>query len=266
MKRPRIVDAHMHLGFPGTLFTSGWETDAVLRLMDLLGMDRAYSIHHLWLTGRIAEGRAASIEAYEHSGGRIPFMAVYDPRRETESLRAMNACLGHEGFIGIKIHPSFHSVPADDRRYDPAWEYASEHKLPMVSHTWSDTYNPVQKLSVPKLFESHIEKHQDVSLIMGHSGGPGTGREQAIRLAQTYPNVYLDLSGDIFSLDLIENLACAVGADKVIFGSDQPWIDPRAHLTRIYLSELDEEAKKLVLGQNALLVFEPHLLSGENSC
>lgn len=266
MKTPRVVDAHMHLGCPGTLFTHGWELHDILRLMDRIGLDRAYSIHHLWLAGRTAEGMTASLEAYERSGGRIPFLAVYDPRQEIESLTAMDACLGRDGFIGIKIHPSFHGVPADDERYGSVWDYASERKLPIVSHTWSETDNPAQRLSVPKLFRGHIEKHQDVSFIMGHSGGPGSGQGQAIHLAQTFSNVYLDISGDIFFLGLIPNLVNAVGADRVIFGSDQPWIDPRAHLTRIYLAAIDNEAKRLVLGQNALRVFEPHRVFGGNGC
>ncbi len=118
MKPPRIVDAHMHLGAPWTLFTHGWQLGEVLRRMDQLGIDRAYSMHHHWLAGYFDEARAASIKAFEESGERIPFLAVHDPNREKDSLAAMDACLGHRGFIGIKIHPSFHGIPADDERYD----------------------------------------------------------------------------------------------------------------------------------------------------
>lgn len=263
MTAPRIVDAHMHLGAPGTLFTHGWELADVLGLMDKVGINRAYSIHHDWLVGRREEARTTSLEAFEKSDGRLPFLAVYDPTQERGSLRTMNACLGHEGFIGLKIHPSLHGVRADDGRYEPVWEYAAEHRLPILSHTWSETYNPVQKLSQPKLFEKYIGSHPRVPFVMGHCGGPGTGRRQAIHLAQKYTNVYLDIAGDIFSLGLVPELVRTIGALKVLFASDMPWIDPRARLGAVLLANLDDAAKTQILGQNALHVFEPHLVAGE---
>ena len=266
MSVPKIVDAHMHLGAPFTLFTHGWELRDVVGRMDRLHIDRGYSAHHFWLAGRFGEARAASIEAAEATGGRLPFLAVFDPRRESESLAAMDACLGHPYFIGIKIHPSFHGVSACDARYDAVWQYAAKYKLPIVTHSWSDTYNPVQKLSLPDLFEEHVRRHPGVSLILGHGGGPGNGQLQAIRLARGYPNVFLDTSGDVFSLDWIPNLVTAIGADRILFGSDQTWIDPAAHLTRIHFADIDAEAKAQILGGNALRIFEPHLAQGDNAC
>ena len=89
MSVPRIVDAHMHLGAPFTLFTHGWELRDVLSRMNRLHIDRAYSIHHAWLAGRYEEARAASIQVAEATSGRFPFLGVFDPRREKQSLAAM---------------------------------------------------------------------------------------------------------------------------------------------------------------------------------
>ena len=90
MSVPRIVDAHMHLGAPFTLFTHGWELRDVLSRMNRLHIDRAYSIHHAWLAGRYEEARAASIQVAEATSGRFPFLGVFDPRREKQSLAAMD--------------------------------------------------------------------------------------------------------------------------------------------------------------------------------
>jgi predicted TIM-barrel fold metal-dependent hydrolase len=128
------------------------------------------------------------------------------------------------------------------------------------------TDNPVQKLSEPVRFEKYIAQYPEVTFIAGHCGGPGSGRTQIIRLAQKYPNVCLDVSGDIFSFNLIPELVGSAGADRVIFGSDQPWIDPRAHLMRIFLADIKEEEKQLVLGLNALRIYEPNRLPKEKKC
>lgn len=255
----------MHLGAPWHLFVHGWELADIMRLMDRLGIQRAYSIHHHWLAGRFAEAGAASARAYEDSGGRIPFLAVHDPRQERDSLSAIGAWTGHPGLIGLKIHPSFHGLSADDERYRPAWELARAHQFPLISHTWSVTDNPVQRLSEPRLFERYVGEYQDVPFVLAHSGGRGEGRHQAVALAQKYPNVYLDLAGDIFCRTLIPDLVASIGADRVLFGSDQPWVDPRANLLRVVLADIPEEAKRLILGRNALRLFEPGL-AGEQPC
>jgi len=46
----------------------------------------------------------------------------------------------------------------------------------------------------------------------------------------------------------------------VLCGSDQPWVDPRANLVRVFMADVAEDAKALILGRNALRLFEPELL------
>lgn len=263
MNTIRVVDAHMHLGAPWQVFSHGWELPDILRLMDRLGIDRSYSTHHFWLDGRMEEGRSASLRAYDESEGRIAFLGVFDPCRDKQSLATLEACLDHPGFVGIKIHPSFHGTSADDPSYETIWEFAQAHQKPILSHTWSLTHNPTQRLSLPHLFEKYISRSPCVKFVMGHAGGPGDGRTQAIRLARDYPNVYLDISGDVFFFDQIRCLIEGAGSDRVLFGTDQPWVDPRAHLARALLAEITDEQKRLLLAENALRVFEPQLLQEE---
>lgn len=253
-----IIDAHMHLGAPvAKVFTRGYELRNVLQRLDRLGIERAYSSHHYWLDGRFAEAVEASMIAYDESSGRVPFLGVYDPRNEHASLRAIDSCSGHDGFIGIKIHPSLHRTSAEDPSYEPAWRFAQQHGLAILSHTWNaSSHNPSQWLSLPKLFEKYIDKYHDVPFVMGHSGGRGSGHVQAVAIARKYPNVYLDTSGDVFGMGLISWLVETVGPERVLFGSDQPWVDPTAHLTRIMLADITDEAKRLILRDNALRVYQ----------
>jgi uncharacterized protein len=255
-----IVDGHMHLGRDPAIFCPGGGFEKLLASMESLGISRCYSSHYYWLTGRIEEGYRASVEGYEKSCGSIPFLGVYDPRRPIHSLRFFDRCLKHPGFIGIKIHPSIHRVFGDDKSYLPVWAYAKDNKLPILSHTWSITANPVQKFSYPPLFAGYIDRFVDVAFVMGHSGGRGKGQEEAVAMAKKYPNVYLDIAGDIFCSGLIARLVESPGAEKIIFGSDWPWFDPMCYLPRISLAPLSGRDKSLILGINALRIFEPGLL------
>jgi len=45
------------------------------------------------------------------------------------------------------------------------------------------------------------------------------------------------------------------GADRILFGSDLTWIDPRTQLGMILDANISIEAKSQILGQNAARVF-----------
>ena len=57
----------------------------------------------------------------------------------------------------------------------------------------------------------------------------------------------LDTAGDCYTLGLIEYLVQQAGADKVLFGSDLTWIDPRTQLGMIYDADITAEAKQRIL-------------------
>jgi predicted TIM-barrel fold metal-dependent hydrolase len=68
--------------------------------------------------------------------------------------------------------------------------------------------------------------------------------------------VYLDFAGDIYCYRLIEDLAAGVPVERMLFGSDSPWIGPQDHLTRVLLADIDEDVKLKILRQNAAAVYK----------
>jgi len=92
-------------------------------------------------------------------------------------------------------------------------------------------------------------------LILGHSGGRCEGHRAAVALARQHANVYLDLSGDCYGLGLVEYLVGQAGSDRVLYGSDMTWIDPRTQLGMVLDAEISEADKTRVLRENALRLF-----------
>jgi len=258
MNTPFIVDAHTHLGEPGNFFLPEVNTPDLLRRMDELAVAYAVCSHLRSIVG-VTGGPEEMRRAHEESGGRIVYLDVFDPRRGRESLRAIEREADRPGFAGVKIHPSFHRTPAEDPSYEPVWKFAAERGLPVLAHTWSvSSYNPVQHLSTPGRFERWIQKFPTVTLVLGHAGGRGGGRAEAVRLAREYPGVHLDFAGDIFCFRLIENLAAEITADKILFGTDFPWFDPSAHLSRVLLAGVPDADKMKILSTNARRVYKLH--------
>lgn len=257
MNQPFIVDAHLHTGSPGIFFSpeTNWKSLSVF--MDRLSIQYGICTD---LTS-IEEGSAGGIEGlqkiYEETGGRLHYLGVYHPRYSSACLGATKKAVRYSGFVGLKIHPVAHGTAGDDPSYEPVWQFAAEHDLAILAHSWSPSeYHPEQALATPRRFEKYVERFATVRLVLAHTGGRGSGRGEMVRLANRYPNVFTDFAGDIFDEGLIESLVKVIGAERVLFGSDFPWLDPRANLTRVFLSEISTESKRKILRDNAIRIFK----------
>lgn len=257
MEERYIIDAHLHVGRPGMFFIPQTEPDDLLILMDRVGISHAICMDHRSIWEGCGSGLEAHHELFERSEGRIHYLGVFHPRDALACLAALECARGWPGFAGIKLHPSIHKTPADDPAYEPAWAFAAQHDLTILTHSWSvSPYNPVQYLSTPERFEKYVRRFPQVRFVLGHAGGRGTGRHEAIRMANEYANVFLDFAGDVFCYGLIESLVKSVPLEKILFGSDFPWLDPRANILRVLLAEIEPSAKIKILRDNAIRAYQ----------
>jgi predicted TIM-barrel fold metal-dependent hydrolase len=237
-------------------FTPEFEATHLLAAMDRSSTSHAICMDML----TVLEGAGAGLEPhrdlFEASGRRVYYLGTFDPRRASGCLKALEQAKDWPGFVGLKLHPSMHGVPADDPVYDQAWRFAADHDLAIMSHSWSaSSTNPVQILSTPERFEVHIRKFPQVRFVLGHAGGRGAGRQQAIRLANQYPHVHMDFAGDIYDYRLLEKLIESVPSEKILYGSDFPWMDPRANISRVLLAEIEGSVKSAILRGNAIRTY-----------
>jgi len=251
-----LIDAHMHVGPPAPFHAPATDLIAYLACMDSLGIAAAICSDTPSVLEGCTDGLAGHRGMFEQSGGRVHYLGTFHPGRSAACLAALEEARSWPGFAGLKIHPSIHGVPAEDPAYEPAWRFAAENELPILAHSWSASdYNPVQQLSTPERFEVWVEQFPTVPFVLGHAGGRGSGRHEAVRMACAHDNVFLDISGDIFDYRLIEGLAASVPLEKVLFGSDYPWLDPRSRLSHALLADVDQPIVAAILRENALSVY-----------
>jgi hypothetical protein len=251
-----IIDTHAHLGPWFRFSIADRSIQAYLSLMDHLGIGKAIISHHAGLAGMLQLAAEESAKAYEQSGGRILTYLIFDPNRPDESLRLIEQAASKPHFAGIKLHPTQHNCPADDDRYRPAWELAVEVDRPILAHTWDRSpEHPAQDHSFPNLFERYLADFGDARFIFGHAGGRWNGFRACLELMKRYPNTYLDITGDGFMLGRIEHFAREVGAERILFGSDAPWIDPRLPLGEVLGADISEVERESILGGNAVRLF-----------
>lgn len=254
-----ILDAHCHLGRSAQFRCPDVSIETMLRIMDRLEIERAICAHQALLYGYWEPGFRESVEAHTKSDGRLLLYTVFDPT-QPQSLSFVKRCLDTRGFVGIKIHPSIHGCYPDDDRYEAVWRLAAERRVPILTHSWDiSEQNPAQKFSFPDRFERFAAAYPQVSLILGHAGGRYRGHIAAADLAKRHANVFVDLSGDCYCLGLVEYLVAQAGADKILFGSDLTWIDPRTQLGMVLDADIPLSAKEKILHLNAKRVFSGSL-------
>jgi len=251
-----IIDAHSHLGYSPHFYFPDISVEKMLKMMDSLYIEKSICSDLSLISGNIDSGLQNSIEAYQKSKGRILLYTIFNPNKKN-NIKFVEKSLEIKGFVGVKIHPSFHQCYANDRRYEPLWELASSKNIPILTHTWdySET-NPVQKYSFPSLFEEFSKKYKKVNFILGHGGGRYNGHIAAVKLVKKHKNVYVDLAGDSYSLGIIKYFVDEIGSEKVLFGTDVTWIDPRTHIGRVLDADISLKDKKNIFKSNALRIFK----------
>ncbi len=97
-------------------------------------------------------------------------------------------------------------------------------------------------------------EYPDVGFIIPHLGSfadDWKAQKAMIRPLERYPNVYTDTSA-VRRFELLQEAKFRAGANKILFGTDGPWLHPGVELAKVYALELSAEELNQVLGGNLL--------------
>jgi predicted TIM-barrel fold metal-dependent hydrolase len=245
-----IIDCHGHLGY-WSAFSMPWRTaQDMVNVMDVMGVRCIVASAHSGISADYKLGNDQIIQAMREQPGRILGYCSVNPNFPiAETERELERCF-HAGMTAIKLHPGMHRQRADSEGYRPAWEFAHEHGLTVLSHSGAtDGFCGI------RIFEGPARDYPNAKVLLGHAGFGYEGAGLACDLARKYPNVYLDITISIAYRGLIERMVKGAGADRVLYGTDLPFMDPRPMAGRLAFSDLDDRQLELVLGGNARKIF-----------
>ncbi|OEC88611.1 MULTISPECIES: amidohydrolase family protein [Methanobacterium] len=189
----------------------------------------------------------------------IPFISV----SPTMKGRTMIEELEHKykwGMKGLKFHPVAQEFAPDDERMRPVYEWMMKHDLPITAHSGFNV-DGKSKFGEPERWIHVLEEFRDLKLILAHMGGGSW--DTAVEIADKFPQVMFDTAiaisyinspttlDDETAVDLIRT----IGSDKILFGSDYPWINPKKDIERINGLNISDNDKELILGVNAERLF-----------
>ena len=237
-----IIDFHAH-SFPSELDGMRNDLDLMLRAMDRAGIDRACVSDVSCVDATTSNDMNARF--IEQRPDRFLGFAYVSPTMPDTVCKELTRAIDELGFAGIKLYPR--STPWDFGQppWHPIYQFAQDRRLPILIHT--DASPNCQ----PRFLSEIAPLYPCVVFVAGHSGNTPEMRSQAILAAQAHPNVYLETCSTFRSPGVIEQLVSEVGAERVLFGTDMPLMDPRAQLGKIITAQISDDAKRKILGESA---------------
>ena len=216
--------------------------------------------------------RLADYSAYHD--GRLLLAPGIDPRRGGVADMLVDAVRDWD-IRGIKLWPPAGFYPTDDV-CAPVYDTARQLGLPVIIHSAFAPPPYLAKYAEPMYVDAVAVDYPDVTFVMAHVG-PGLGwYRDAVAVATTKPNVFLEFSmwqgvGDVDPHTVAEAVTFMrdrVGANRLLFGTDRTGSKLRVSVAewvavfrtlpetaRSFGYEMGEDEVALILGGNAAKLF-----------
>jgi len=186
-----------------------------------------------------------------------------NPWRGADGIREARELLKAGGVSGLKLHPPLQQFFPNDRVAYPLYEVFAEARLPVLFHTGHSGIGTGMrggggvrlKYGNPMNIDDVAVDFPDMPIIMAHPSFPW--QDEAISVCMHKPQVYIDLSGwspKYFSATLVQ-YANTVLKQKVLFGSDYPWLTPDRWIADFEKIAIRDEVRPLIMKDNAARLF-----------
>ena len=241
-----IIDLHAHLGPYFNMHTADADAPAMVRNMDLCGIDKTVISTTLSFDTDIVLGNTMMLDTLAAFPGRMYGACAVSGNYPDLSLAEIERTMANPAVVIIKIHPWSTRCRLNDRRMKGILDYAAGRGLFVLVHTWLDN----DAYGNQDIFAGVAADYPPIKWIMGHSGGP-YGSIHAVEIARKVENVYLDLTVSMCPAQQVEFFVREVGSERVLFGTDNPFIDPRPQIGRVALARISDTDKVNIFGANA---------------
>ncbi|HYH44311.1 MAG TPA: amidohydrolase family protein [Thermoanaerobaculia bacterium] len=240
-----IIDCHCHAG-KGDGLTGPWDTAAplgsYLRWAARAGIGRTVLFAAFHSDYRVANREVARI--VRSRPDRFYGFAFLHPARDRGRVELLvREAVERHGFRGIKVHRH------DARITREICEVAKAYRLPVL-------YDVMGEVSAVELLAT---EYPEVDFIIPHLGSFADDWRAQLALIDhlvRHPNVYTDTSG-VRRFDILEQAARRAGAQKILFGSDGPWLHPGVELAKVRALGFPPAEERKVLAGNILRLMRP---------
>jgi predicted TIM-barrel fold metal-dependent hydrolase len=231
-----IYDAHVHFG-PSTQWVPYINPEVtiedVLKEMDRYKIQKSVVFPNPHVGDKYPELNDLVAGAEKKYSSKIIGFGRVDPRRGEEAIREIIR-IKELGLRGVKLHPYVECFRPDHPFFDEFFGKIRELDMVILIHTGT-------LFSSPGYIKQVLKKYTDLKVILGHL------QEGCISLMRDYENVYSDTSG--CRVKLLE-YATETCEDKIMFGSDFPYLSYRVQMEVVRAAEISEKVRSKIFAGN----------------
>jgi len=176
-----------------------------------------------------------------------------------DCARHVRDMIENHGAHGVKLHGAAGGFAMSDERLWPMYAVCEDLRAPIIGHSGPDRDGA--GLAEPQAFGRMLKAFPRLPVVLAHMGGATW--EQALEIADTYPNAFFDCCEIIEwtnapnapSEKQLVQLIKDIGSERVMMGSDFPWYDLDHTVERVMtLPGLSSEEKEGIIGANAVKI------------
>lgn len=239
----KLIDVHVHLGswmFP----IPPVSPEQLLTAMDRFQIEQSIVSSS---SAILYDFRAGNRELLEmiHDHPRLWGYIVVNPNYPEESLAELEKYWTQPRFLGVKFHPEQHAYAINNENAMRILHKVGTMGKPILVHTFGR--EQVSNLgAVAAAFP-------ELTVIMAHMGGDAW--QEGITAAARYPNLYLEPCSSFADSDKIGAAVRAIGADRILFGSDATLLHPGFTFGMLRDASITESQRELIAAVNARRIF-----------
>jgi len=217
--------------------------------------------------------------------GRFVGLASLPLQDVDASISEFNRALDSLDLKGMILYSHIGGKPVDSPEFEPIYAIAERRRVPVVLHPTVPTWGSVIKdysmipmvglmmdtsIAMLRLILSGVmENYPNLQVVHPHCGGvlpylmpriveqtevKGRGRDHIKKSPETYyKQVYFDLVSP--SVQAMRYAYDFSGPDKLLFGSDRPWIKIKTFIDLIDRLDLSTADRSKLMGENAAYLF-----------
>ena len=239
----QIIDVHGHIG--AWMFPTRCSTVKHLKAyMNGCGIERMVVSYSSAITYDFVEGNQRLAEAIEGEND-ISGYIVLNPHYVRESLAELGKYKNNPKFVGVKLHPEQQVYRLIHQNVLELLETVSNLQLPVLVHTFPGQTHDLCEVA---------KKFPQIKFIMGHMGG--NDWINGIEAAKNVANIWLEPCSSFPDVGKINRAVEAVGAERVLFGTDSTLLNPCFIWGMLQDAGLDQEQLRAIAYRNAQTVFQ----------
>lgn len=241
-----IIDMHGHIGTWHNFFIPQPSARWLVETSGAVGI-AATGVSHLMAFGYdTVAGNQLALDAARAHPGRLGVWLVANPHRR-DDVQLIREQLSLPHVWGLKLHPDVHQYPITGPGYEPYLLLARDAAATVLTH--GETRSP---WSDPDMVAAVARRIPGLALLMAHAGVWRDGFERAADIAAEVPDLFIEVCGSRVTSAWVTRFVEIVGAEKVVFGTDASFLDPRTALGKVLHARLSDRDRALVLGGNAV--------------